>query len=333
MKSLTKYRRLNLGEREEISRRLAIGRSICQIAKDLGRHKSTLSREVHQAGMNRWKYRATRAHKRSLKYARRRRGGKYKLLSNLRLWTFIEALLRKRWSPEQIVNRIHKEYPLDETMRISPEAIYSYLYVVPKGKLKKELLACLRRNHKRRYKQGIRNRPSCGRPKDMILIDKRPKTIEDRLIPGHWEGDLIYGKSCQSMLGTLVERKTRFLMLVPLKTKHSQEVRKSFARKVKRLPEQLRRTLTYDQGAEMTQHKLFTRQTRMKVYFAHPQSPWERGTNENTNGLIRQFFPKGVDFSKVSSQEIRRVEYLLNDRPRKVLNWDKPCEAFKEVLR
>ncbi len=333
MKILTKYRRLNLDEREEISRGLAIGESISQIAKDLERHKSTISREVHQAGMNRWKYRANRSHRRSLKYARRRRGGKYKLLSNQKLWTVIEALLRKRWSPEQIVNRIHKEYPFDDAMRISHEAIYSYLYVLPKGELKKELLACLRRNHKRRYKQGVRNRPSCGRPKDMVLIDERPKDIEDRLVPGHWEGDLILGKNCQSMLGTLVERKTRFLMLVPLKNKHSEEVRKSFARKVKRLPEQLRQTLTYDQGAEMTQHKLFTKETQMKVYFAHPQSPWERGTNENTNGLIRQFFPKGTDFGKVGIRQIRRVEYLLNDRPRKTLDWNKPCEAFKEVLR
>jgi len=333
VKILTKYRRLNLDEREEISRGLAIGESISQIAKDLERHKSTISREVHQAGMNRWKYRANRSHRRSLKYARRRRGGKYKLLSNQKLWTVIEALLRKRWSPEQIVNRIHKEYPFDDAMRISHEAIYSYLYVLPKGELKKELLACLRRNHKRRYKQGVRNRPSCGRPKDMVLIDERPKDIEDRLVPGHWEGDLILGKNCQSMLGTLVERKTRFLMLVPLKNKHSEEVRKSFARKVKRLPEQLRQTLTYDQGAEMTQHKLFTKETQMKVYFAHPQSPWERGTNENTNGLIRQFFPKGTDFGKVGIRQIRRVEYLLNDRPRKTLDWNKPCEAFKEVLR
>jgi len=333
VKNLAKYGRLNLDEREEISRGLASGKSVCQIARDLGRHKSTISREVYQAGMNRWKYRAIRSQKRSLRYAGRRRGGKYKLLSNPRLWAVIEMLLKKRWSPEQIVNRIRKEYPFDETMRISHEAIYSYLYVVPKGQLKKELLACLRRNHKRRYKQGVRNRPSCGRPKDMILIDERPKDIEDRLIPGHWEGDLVMGKNRQSMLGTLVERKTRFLMLVPLKTKRSEEVRKSFARKIKRLPEQLRQTLTYDQGAEMTQHKLFTQQTRMKVYFAHPQSPWERGTNENTNGLIRQFFPKGMDLSKVSHRQIKRVEYLLNDRPRKVLGWDKPCEAFKEVLR
>jgi IS30 family transposase len=167
----------------------------------------------------------------------------------------------------------------------------------------------------------------------MILIDERPKGIEDRIIPGHWEGDLIYGRNRQSMLGTLVERKTRFLMLAPLKSKRSEEVRKSFARKVKRLPQQLRQTLTYDQGAEMTQHRLFTKETKMKVYFAHPQSPWERGTNENTNGLIRQFFPKGIDFNKVSLRQVRKVEYLLNDRPRKVLDWDKPCEAFAKVLR
>jgi IS30 family transposase len=167
----------------------------------------------------------------------------------------------------------------------------------------------------------------------MVLIDERPKDIEDRTIPGHWEGDLVYGRNCRTMLGTLVERKTRFLMMVPLKSKRSEEVRRAFAKKVKNLPEQLRQTLTYDQGNEMTEHKLFTKETRMKVYFAHPQSPWERGTNENTNGLIRQFFPKGTDFSKVPLRQIRKVEYLLNDRPRKVLDWDKPCEAFTNVLR
>jgi IS30 family transposase len=302
-----------------------------QMAKNLGRHRSTVGREINIAGMNRWQYRASRSQKRALRYARRRRGGKHKLLSNPQLWKAVESLLKKYWSPEQIEKRLPMEYPLDDTMRISHEAIYSYLYVHPKGRLKKELIRCLRREHKRRYrKTGV---PPSGTPKDMILIDERPVHVKSRTIPGHWEGDLIYGKSCQSMLGTLVERKTRFLMLVPLKTKRSEEVRRSFARKMKRLPKQLRRTLTYDQGAEMAQHKLFASDTRMKVYFAHPQSPWERGTNENTNGLIRQFFPRGINFADVSPKEIRRIEYLLNDRPRKVLNWKKPCEALKEVLR
>lgn len=333
MERLAKYRRLNLDDREEISRGLAAGMSLCAIAKQLNRHKSTISREVNRSRkLNRLNYRAVPAQRRARRGARKRRGGRYKLLSNRKLWAVIEPLLRKRWSPEQIVNRLRREYPFDETMRISHEAIYSYLYVLPKGELKKELLACLRRNRIRRYKNGLRRVIPQG-PADMTLIDERPKIVEERLIPGHWEGDLIYGKNCRSMLGTLVERKTRFLMLVPLKTKRSDEVREAFARKMKTLPDRLRQTLTYDQGTEMTQHRLFTDETQVKVYFAHPKSPWERGTIENTNGLIRQFFPTKTDFTEVTPKEIKEVECLLNDRPRKVLGWDKPCEAFAEVLR
>lgn len=332
MTAITGYRRLNIEDREEISRGLASGKSFCQIANDLKRHKSTISREVNRTRkLNRHTYRAVLAQKRSRRDARKRRAGQYKLLSNPGLLAMIQALLRKRWSPEQIVNRLRKEYSYDLSMRISHETIYAYLYVLPRGELKKELIACLRRNHKRRHKRVNRVIPK-GVP-DMTLIDERPKLIEDRLIPGHWEGDLIYGKNCQSMMGTLVERKTRFLMLVPLKTKKCGEVRQAFARKMKLLPEQLRQTLTYDQGTEMTQHRLFSKETKIKVYFAHPQSPWERGTNENTNGLIRQFFPTSTDFTKVSTDEIDKIEYLLNDRPRKVLNWEKPCEAFDELLR
>jgi IS30 family transposase len=327
------YHRLSLVEREEISRGLASGKSLNQIARELLRSKSTLSREVNQSHkINRLTYRAYNAHRRAGRSARRRHAGYYKLSKNPILWAIIESLLRKKWSPEQIAMRLQKEYPLDKSMRISHETIYSYLYVFAKGSLKKELLACLRRNRQRRYKNGIKRITPKG-PPDMTLIDERPKIVEERLIPGHWEGDLIYGKSCQSMLGTLVERKTRFLILVPLKTKKSSEVREAFAQKMKLLPEQLRQTLTYDQGAEMTQHHLFTQETQIKVYFAHPQSPWERGTNENTNGLIRQFFPTSTDFTQISHEEIKEVEYLLNDRPRKVLDWDKPCEAFAKVLR
>ena len=327
------YRRLCLAEREEISRGLASGKSLNQIAKELLRSNSTLSREVNQSlKINRLTYRAINAHRKALRSARKRNGGRYKLSKNPKLWLAIETLLRKRWSPEQIVMRLQKEYPLDKSMRISRGAIYSYLYVFVKGSLKKELISCLRQNRKRRHKNGIRRVMPQG-PPNMTLIDERPKVVEERLIPGHWEGDLIYGKNCQSMLGTLVERKTRFLMLVPLKTKKSNEVREAFARKMKILPEQLRQTLTYDQGTEMTQHRPFTAETQIKVYFAHPKSPWERGTNENTNGLIRQFFPTSTDFTQVSLKEIKEVEYLLNDRPRKVLDWDKPCEAFAKVLR
>ena len=332
MDKIIKYCRLSPDEREEISRGLVLGKPFNQIAKDLKRHRSTISREVCRAGMNRRNYRAGRSQRRAQRTTRTRRAGKYKLLSNPPLLNAVLELLKKRWSPEQIVNRLRKEYPDNAAMHISHEAIYSYLFVLPKGELKRELLAGLRRGHKRRHKRTHQMGNSA--PQGMISIDERPKDIEDRVIPGHWEGDLILGQKCQSALGTLVERKTRFLMLVPLKSKGAEDVQEAFAQKVKGLPEQLRRTLTYDQGAEMTSHhRLFTEGTQMKVYFAHLKSPWERGTNENTNGLIRQFFPKGTNFNKVSPQEIAQVEYLINDRPRKVLNWAKPCEAFSEVLR
>ena len=166
----------------------------------------------------------------------------------------------------------------------------------------------------------------------MLSIDERPKEVEDRIVPGHWEGDLIIGKNQKTALGTLVERTTRFTMLVPLKARDSWEVYKSFAKMVKKIPQELARSLTYDRGTEMRQHKLFTRDTNVKVYFAHPYSPWERGTNENTNGLIRQFFPKKTDFSKVTLKEIKRAQDLLNGRPRKVLGWKKPNEVFQELI-
>lgn len=327
-----KYRRLNLEDREEISRGLAMGSSISHMARILCRHRSTVSREIRVAGMNRWKYRAARSQRRSHRNASKRRLGKHKLAANPSLWNHVQILLKKFWSPEQIENHLKLEYPHDTTMNISHEAIYSYVYVMPRGALKKELIRCLRRQHKRRQKKSYRFSHR-GSPNDMTLIDERPKEVLDRTIPGHWEGDLILGREARSMLGTLVERQTRYLMLVRLKSKGAEEVRKSFARKIRRLPTGLRRTLTYDQGTEMAQHKLFAKDTKMKVYFAHPQSPWERGSNEHTNGLLRQFFPRGTDFSKININQIRRVEYLMNDRPRRVLNWLKPRDAMAGLLR
>ncbi len=206
-------------------------------------------------------------------------------------------------------------------MRISPEAIYAVLYILPKGTLKKELLSCLRRGHKRRRRRKKGEQPLFERKiENMILIDERPEEVAERIVPGHWEGDLLIGKNRQSAMGSLTERTTRKAILVPLKSKSSEEVRIAFEKEFDRLPESMRLTLTYDQGREMTQHEALARRTKVKVYFAHKASPWERGTNENTNGLIRQFFPKGTDFSKVSRREIKRAEKLLNGRPRKVLN-------------
>ena len=207
-----------------------------------------------------------------------------------------------------------------------------HLYLCPaRGSLKKELIACLRRNHKRRYKQsrGVK----CERNiENMLSIEERPKEVEDRIIPGHWEGDLIIGKNNRSALGTLVERTTRTTILIPVKSKEAEVVAKAFAKEVKKLPKQMKLSMTYDQGREMARHKLFTDITGVKVYFAHPRSPWERGTNENTNGLIRQFFPKGTDFNQVSRYEVKKVQDLLNGRPRQALNFEKPYEVFNQLI-
>jgi IS30 family transposase len=241
------------------------------------------------------------------------------------------ARLAQCWSPEQIANDLALRYPTDPTMRLCPDTLYTYLYVLPRGHLKHTLMAALRQRHGRRRPRGrvLKSR----RPvQDMLSIEERPAEVADRIIPGHWEGDLLVGRRNASALGTLVERTTRFTLLVPLQTKDAVTVRRAFARALRHLPQQLTRSLTYDQGQEMREHRLFTRQTRIQVYFAHPHSPWERGTNENTNGLLRQFFPKGTDFSTVSRAQIKQVQTMFNGRPRKVLQWRKPVDVFAELL-
>lgn len=328
----SRYQRLALNEREEISRCLAQGKSFREIARVISRHVSTVSREVKQAGMNKYTYRATRSDRRAIRNAGQRKSGKYKLEANRQLWEYVKGKLALRWSPEQIARSLKKLYSNEQSMRISHEAIYTYLYVLPRGELKKRMLEMLRRERKRRHKR--KNTGKIERKlEDMISIEERPAEVADRTVPGHWEGDLLIGRNRQSALGSLVERTTRFVILVPLRDKTAEEVRKAFAREMKSLPTQLKRSLTYDQGREMAEHKLFTRDTNMKVYFAHPASPWERGTNENTNGLIRQFFPKGTNFNKVVRKEIKAVQDMLNGRPRKTLNWENPNEVIQQVLR
>lgn len=328
------YERLTFEEREEISRLLSQKCSFNMIARRLSRNISTVSREIQGAGSNKELYRAVMSQNRAGRKAAKRRKGKRKLDKHKALKQIVFRKLRMKWSPQQIVNFLEKEYPQNQDMRISHEAIYTYLYVLPKGQLKKELLACLRQGRKRRYKRNRKDGAGIERKlEDMLSIEERPKEVADRTVPGHWEGDLIIGKNRRSALGTLVERVTRTTILVPLKNREAETVRKSFAKEVKRLPKQLRLSLTYDQGREMAEHKLFTRQTEAKVYFAHPASPWERGTNENTNGLIRQFFPKGTDFKEVSRKEIKKVQHLLNGRPRKTLNWQTPYEVFNKLIQ
>lgn len=326
-----RYRRLSAHDRERISRWLAKKKKIRWIARKLKRAPSTISREIRGGSMNRWTYRAVRAEDRARRNAGNRKHGKYKLLADKRLQKYVHEKLRLHWSPEQIVQCLHKDHPGSTTMRVSSEAIYSYLYVLPRGELKRELLSCLRRRHKRRHKQSTGIGLSPKKIQGMISIEERPKDVEKRTVPGHWEGDLLIGRNRQSALGSLVERTTRTTILVKLKKRDALTVRRAFARKARRLPAQMKLSMTYDQGREMAQHRLFTKQTQMKVYFAHPASPWERGTNENTNGLIRDFFPKGTDFNTVPLRKINRVQHLLNGRPRKVLNWSTPYEAFQNL--
>lgn len=324
------YRRLSLTEREEFSRRLATGASLRAIAHALQRAPSTLSRELARHQASRHTYRAVPAHQRAWRRAHRPRKPRT-LAVRPRLRRVVLALLGRRWSPEQIAPALRQRYPADPTMRISHEAIYTYLYVLPRGSLKRELVRCLRQRHRFRRPRKPRRKP---RPvQDFLSIDERPADVADRTVPGHWEGDLLVGHANASALGTLVERTTRFTLLVPLKAKDAATVRQAFARELRTLPAQLRRSLTYDLGQEMREHRLFTKQTKMQVYFAHPYAPWERGTNENTNGLLRQFFPKGTRFTRLPRRKIKRVQGLFNDRPRKVLNWHSPAYAFRELLR
>ena len=327
---MAQYRRLSLMEREELSRLLAVGASLRAAGQALNRAPSTLSRELARQHASPVTYRAVQAHHRARCRAHHPRKPR-KLAVQPRLRRAVFRLLAQRWSPEQIARGLPQRYPHEPTMRISHEAIYTYLYVLPRGAFKRELVRYLRRRHRFRRPRKVR---LSSRPiQDLISIDERPAAVAKRTVPGHWEGDLLVGHANASALGTLVERTTRFTLLVPLTSKDAATVRQAFARDLRTLPAQLRRSLTYDQGPEMREHRLFTKQTKMRVYFAHPHCPWERGTNENTNGLLRQFFPKGTRFNRLSRTEIKRVQALFNDRPRKVLNWHSPAHAFNQLLR
>ncbi|MDI6783773.1 MAG: IS30 family transposase [bacterium] len=327
------YHRLTLADREEISRGLGNKESLTEIAKRIGKDKSAISQEVNRDGLDQDTYRAHQAHG-AAQRLRKKQGRKRKIAGNAALQAFVHAKLKLRWSPQQIVQFLKKEYAGRKDMQVSHEAIYTYLYVLPRGTLKKELLSCLRQQRKyRRKRKNCANEPDQrGKIPEMISIEARPKEVAKRTVPGHWEGDLLLGKWKQSALGTLGERTTRTTLLVPLSAKDAITVRRAFSREMKRLPQQMKRSMTYDQGREMVEHKLFTRKTKVRVYFAHPGSPWERGTNENTNGLVRQFFPKGTDFNKVSRRKIKYVQHLLNGRPRKVLNWQIPYEVFNKFV-
>jgi len=332
MHTTTQYRRLSPTEREEVSRGLAQGARLSAIARRLGRAPSTIAREVrHNSGKS--GYRAFSAGNRANVRASSRNQGKSRLTRDNRLRGYVMEKLRKRWSPREIVKRLAVEYPDDRTMRLSHETIYRYIYVLPRGSLKTTLVKALRQARAyRRKRKGRNHQETRGKIVAMLSIDARPPGVANRAMPGHWEGDLILGKHQRTALGTLVERTTRYTLLVPLKAKDATSVRNAYAKALRSLPREITKTLTYDQGKEMSEHKQFTIDTGITIYFAHPGSPWERGTNENTNGLLRQYFPKGTEFNKVSTREIKRVQRELNDRPRAVLQWQKPTEVINHLV-
>ena len=321
--------RLGFEERERISRGIAAGESGRAIARELGRAPSTVSREIERCG-GRPRYRALAAERASIGSLARPKPGK--LSSSPRLRAAVQAGLGRRWSPQQISARLKVEYPEDLEMRISHETIYQSLYVQSRGELRRQLAANLRRGRARRRS---RTEPEHrGRIADMVPISERPPEVSDRAVPGHWEGDLLVGKGGRSFLATLVERQTRYVMLARLGgERKSAHVTAALAETIARLPAHLALSLTWDQGNELSEHVGFTAKTGISVYFCDPHSPWQRGSNENTNGLLRQYLPKGTDLAARSQVELDEIAAELNGRPRQTLGWATPAEKMEELLR
>ena len=320
--------RLSLTDRVEIFTGLREGLSFTAIAGRVGFSVATVSREVGgRAGRD--CYRPVDAH--ALACLRLRRPKPRKLVAHPVLCARVIEDLKALLSPEQIAHRLRVDHPDDETMRVSPETIYQSIYVQGRGELRRELAACLRTGRAQRQPQGRLERR--GSIPDMVSISDRPGDVEDRKLPGHWEGDLILGRNGRSAIGTLVERSTRYVILLHLPGKHGAvEVRDAMAATILQLPEQLRRSVTWDQGSEMSQHRQFTIDTGVDVYFCDPHSPWQRGSNENTNGLLRQYFPKGTDLSVHTAEVLQAAADSLNNRPRKTLDWANPNEALARFL-
>jgi IS30 family transposase len=320
---------LTLAERENISRGIACGSSIRNIAKGLQRAVSTVSREIARHG-GRSQYRASEADQQAWKLALRPK--RCVLAVHSKLQKIVVSKLILDWSPEQISGWLKIQYPEDERMRVSHETIYRSLFIQARGVLKQELIQHLR--FQRRIRRSRHSRiggQSRGQIVDAISIRERPAEIEDRAIPGHWEGDLLGGTK-NSHIATLVERQSRFTMLVKVPSKDTATVVAALGRQVRRLPASLRRSLTWDRGLEMAKHKSFTVATHVKVYFCDPQSPWQRGTNENTNGLLRQYFPKKTDLSGYTQSELDKVALRLNQRPRKTLGFETPASTLRASL-
>jgi IS30 family transposase len=320
---------LTLAEREEISRGVVAGQSFRSMAASLGRAPSTISREIRRNG-GRCRYRANKADQAA--WDRAKRPKTCKLVENQALSLIVASKLKQRWSPEQIAGWLKKTYPEDENYQVSHEIIYRSLYVQARGALKKELIKHLRTQRSmRRSRHGNKSGEGQGQIKDMVRISERPAAVEDRAVPGHWEGDLIVGSN-DSYLATLVERHTRYVMLAKVNGKDTKTVINALIKQSKKLPRELYKSLTWDRGKELSDHKRFSLATDIDVYFCDPQSPWQRGSNENTNGLLRQYFPKGTDLSVHSQKHLNNVACELNNRPRKTLEFCSPAEKFNECV-
>ncbi len=320
---------LTLCEREEISRGVVAGQSLRFIAATLGRAPSTVSREINRNGGRRG-YRASQADQ--CAWHRAHRAKTCKLVKNRALARVVAQKLKKLWSPDQITGWLKYTYAHDENFQVSHETIYKSLFIQARGALKKELLQHLRKTRgMRRSRHKSLKDEGLGQITDAVSIRKRPASVEDRALPGHWEGDLIFG-SHNSQIATLVERFTRYVMLVKVNSKDTETVINALIKHAHKLPRELYKSLTWDRGKEMADHKRFTLATDIKVYFCDPQSPWQRGSNENTNGLLRQYFPKGTDLSGHSQAKLNAVARQLNERPRKTLEYRTPAERFSQCV-